>query len=151
MNNSKKIANYVISLCLENDFSISNLKLQKLLYYIQWWWLGIFKEKIIDCEFEARTNGPVCRSIYTQYNGSWYSNLSPTDQVIAPNNPDYDSLINEIVVKYWKLEAWDLVSLTHKEDPWINARKWIKDWDPSNVVIADKSMQEYFSAKYESI
>lgn len=148
---SIQLANYVINLCNESGFSISNLKLQKLLYYIQWWWLWIFWERISDCSFEAWVNGPVCRKVYNEYNWNWFSDLIATEPVITPEDQEYDSLINEIVIKYWKLEARDLVSLTHKEDPWLNARNWLSELQSSNKVISDESMTEYFWKLYANI
>lgn len=151
MENSIQIANYVISLCNESGFSISNLKLQKILYYIQWRWLWIYWEKIIDCNFESRVNWPVCRGIHNKYNWNWFLDLTATEPIITPENQEYDSLINEVVTKYWPLEARDLVSLTHKEGPRIDARKWLTDMQSSNNIITDVSIKDYFSKEYAKI
>jgi len=45
------LSNYFISLSNETGNLISNLKLQKLLYYAQAWHLAYFGERIIDGDF----------------------------------------------------------------------------------------------------
>lgn len=58
------IADYVIlSLNGDEDYSLINLKLQKLMYYIQAWSLGINGKPMMNGKFEAWVHGPMHRVI----------------------------------------------------------------------------------------
>jgi len=54
-----KIANYFIYVANETGSYLSNLKLQKLLYYAQAWHLALYGISLFDEEFEAWIHGPV--------------------------------------------------------------------------------------------
>ena len=66
------VADYIIS---KNESSIMHFKVQKLLYYIQSWSLGILGKPLFNGDFEAWVHGPVCKRIYNRF-GSLYSFIS---------------------------------------------------------------------------
>ncbi|OQY42717.1 MAG: hypothetical protein B6240_13665 [Desulfobacteraceae bacterium 4572_87] len=47
---------------------ISNLKLQKLVYYAQGFYLALYDEPLFNEPIEAWTHGPVIRELYRSYN-----------------------------------------------------------------------------------
>ena len=49
----EKIAHYLIWFCHEHGDSITNLKLQKLLYYAQGWFLGLTGKILFSSRIEA--------------------------------------------------------------------------------------------------
>lgn len=57
------VAKYIINKCTIEHDAISNLQLQKILYYIQKWFLqnGLVA---FDDDFEAWSFGPVVLSVY---------------------------------------------------------------------------------------
>lgn len=63
MNSIHDITDYIILRVKSEDrfASLINLKLQKLLYYVQAWSYGINKKPMFDGEFEAWIHGPVNR------------------------------------------------------------------------------------------
>ena len=62
------VAKYFVSLVDEEaGDSISNLKLQKLLYYAQGAHLALRDEPLFGEPIEAWTHGPVVPSVYRQY------------------------------------------------------------------------------------
>lgn len=62
------VAKYFLSL-QGNDAgdAISNMKLQKLLYYAQGFALALLDKPLFDEDFEAWAHGPVLRCIYNKY------------------------------------------------------------------------------------
>ena len=74
MNSIHDIADYVILRIKTEDkyASLINLKLQKLLYYIQAWSYGINKRPFFNGDFEAWIHGPVNRDIYNRFNRTKY-------------------------------------------------------------------------------
>ncbi len=140
---------------LQKTGSMSHLKLQKVLYYIQALHLAYFNEPLIDDEFEAWLHGPVSRKIYDELKDKsiLYKELAykAEEGVETPNEiieksltPDQKELVDEIISEYGKLSASKLEAISHGEDPWINARKGYSDSDRCCVIITKKSMMEYY-------
>ena len=81
-----------------DDSDISNLKLQKLIYYAQAFHLAIYELPFFDEDFEAWTHGPVCPEIYHKYK-HYKSSPIPLTSDFNPElfNPDQLELLNEML------------------------------------------------------
>ena len=107
------LAKYIVTKCVNDKCPISNLQLQKILYYIQREFLRnnsyAFSESI-----EAWQFGPVVPEVYYKFCGSGslpiMMKLQPID--IAPKDKD---LIDKIVTEKRQLDPWTLVEDTHKD------------------------------------
>jgi len=119
---------------------ITNLKLQKILYYIQAHSLKQTNEPLFSNPIEAWRHGPVVRSVYNYYRE--YTNR-PITELEAPWD-SFDEqekrLMNDIVEKFVDLDEWELVRKTHKEAPWKNVYE-----KGSNNEISLKSIKDYFT------
>ncbi len=115
------VANFFICFANETGSFISNLKLQKLTYYAQAWHLANFGEPIFDEDFQAWVHGPVIYSLWKSYNK--YGYLPITEK---PDCPEFEAptkgLLDEVASVYFPLDAYELELMSHKEDPWVNAR-----------------------------
>lgn len=118
MPRSIDVANYFLS--REGDEGeISNLKLQKLVYYAQGFSLALLEEPLFHEEIEAWMHGPVVPALYRTF--SQYGSSS----IPAPEGFD-DSvftreqlrLLNDVHSVYGQYSAWKLRQLTHEEAPW---------------------------------
>lgn len=150
------ISRYIIGYSNIKDYGISNLKLQKILYFVQAYFLiqtGLpcFKEKI-----EAWDFGPVVPVAYKEFKKfagmdiptmNYYivfnKNVS-LDVKCAEFENDFISgedkvLINKVVDKFSKYSATDLVNLTQHQTPWIDAIN-----PKQNGEITKESILEYF-------
>ena len=106
--NINLIADYIIMrLTSDEENTLINLKLQKLLYYLQAWSLGINNERFLNCKFEAWVHGPVCRELFNRFRVSktLYSFISKDD--VDKNETSYmcideedRSFINYILDNY---------------------------------------------------
>ena len=63
-----ELSKYIVSKCIDDGFPISNLQLQKILYYIQRDFLRIGKPAFPDA-IEAWQFGPVVPNVYYYYCG----------------------------------------------------------------------------------
>lgn len=110
MYSALNIAKYIIDKCTKERHPISNLQLQKILYYIQREFLqqGI---KAFPEEIEAWQFGPVVPEVYRQYCG--FGALPIRVRYIISMEPDAAKIINPIVEKKRMLNPWDMVSDTH--------------------------------------
>jgi uncharacterized phage-associated protein len=119
---------------------ISNLKLQKLLYYAQGFNLALYDEPLFPESIEAWTHGPVVPEVYHEYK-DFGSNAIP-----IPSNVDFSKydqqtreLLDEVYSVYGQFSAWKLRNMTHDEEPWKNAT--VGD------IITSKSMEKYFKTQ----
>lgn len=131
------VCRHIINYSNEHDYGISNLKLQKVLYFIQAYFLTkkkdhtpCFYEKI-----EAWDFGPVVPEAYLEYkqygsgdiptiksfimfdeNNVWNSKRVKFEDTTISD--DDKSLIDKVIDKFADYSATDLVSLTQKQSPW---------------------------------
>ena len=141
------IANFFVDISVkgkEND--ITNLKLNKLVYYAQAWSFvklghGIFNEKV-----EAWDNGPVVPSVYHAFKKYGKNIIQNTEKTYQPDKftaEEIDFLL-EIDENYSKYSASELVRQTHKiGSPWQSV--YIPD--VKNIEISPEKMKDYYSDK----
>jgi uncharacterized phage-associated protein len=120
---ASKVALYFLSKVDEDvGDGISNLKLQKLVYYAQAYHLAMFDEPLFDDPVEAWAHGPVVPELYRYYKGFGSGNIPAPDDF---NAEDYDArsaeLMDEVYEVFGQYSAWKLRNLTHQERPWIEA------------------------------
>lgn len=124
-----------------SDEAISNLKLQKLLYYAQGCTLALTGEPLFDDEILAWEHGPVVPEIYHKYKKNGANGI-PYD-----SNFDYRSLdprtaaiLEEVYQEFGQYSAWKLRNMTHQETPWKKTKK--------NDVISNELIKDYFIHNY---
>ncbi|WP_172507385.1 Panacea domain-containing protein, partial [Enterococcus faecalis] len=61
------VADYIIDYCNKHDIEINNLKLQKVMYYLQAKSLVETNEPLIDEELQKWKYGPVVPTVYHEY------------------------------------------------------------------------------------
>ena len=98
---------------------ISNLKLQKLVYYAQGFSLALNDEPIFGEHIEAWMHGPVVPDLYQEYK-SYGSNAIPPPADFTPAifNRKELQLLEDVYAVYGQYSAWKLRQLTHSEQPW---------------------------------
>lgn len=126
----------------DNRADISNLKLQKLLYYCQAYSLALTGEPLFDEDIEAWAWGPVIPSIYKQYKKYGCNNIPVNDIADCSSIEDEraEEIIRLVKRKMGPYSATGLIDITHKEDPWRDAvAKGL------NEVITCESLKKYFA------
>lgn len=157
MYNINDIADYIILNLKSEDDSVSlvNLKLQKLLYYIQAWYYGIEKKPFFNDEFQAWVHGPVNRLIYDRFKNSkyLYSEINLTD--VINKNPNIKKLdcefINYILENYAQYSGAELERLSHSELPWKKTRGQLDTYTSSESIISSDLMINYYGEKWQKI
>lgn len=125
--------------------SITPLKLQKLLYYFHVWSL-IFLKLTIKKDFQAWVYGPVLPCVYDYYK-DYGSKTIKSSNIISKDliSGDVKELVDAIYLSYGKYEAFFLKDLTHKEDPWNQARENLNEKDSSSAPIKNEHIFTYYS------
>lgn len=117
---------------------LTNLKLQKLLYYQQGFHLAVFGTPLFNEDVEAWMYGPVVPDVYNEYSPYGSSSLPEEEDAITLAD-DEDELFNEVYDAYRDFSAIGLMNRTHKEKPWASVSPHDR-----GTVISQESMREYF-------
>ncbi|MDY3124217.1 Panacea domain-containing protein [Gallibacterium anatis] len=137
------VAKYFLSLCNNEESGdlISNLKIQKLVYYAQGFSLAINNKPLFKEQIQAWTHGPVVPKLYNEYKKYGNGALPTTDLDIdfsKFSNEDKE-LLDDVYDVYGQFSAWKLRNMTHDETPWKSTYQSGKSNEISNEVL-----KEYF-------
>lgn len=143
---ASNIADYFLYVANESGSYISNLKLQKLVFYAQAWHLAIYENPLFEEEFEAWVRGPVIPALYREYQHfSWKPILK---EVQEPKfSPELQDFLNDLIEVYFFRDALELEMMTHREEPWIKARNGLPMSEPSNAIISKQSMKDFYKSR----
>lgn len=101
---------------------------------------------LFEQEFQAWTNGPVCPALYYAHKGLF----SVTSDSIKGNpdelTEDEKDSINVVLEDYGDMEPYALRELSHKEDPWKNARGGLPEGATCETVIPVDAMGLYYGS-----
>jgi uncharacterized phage-associated protein len=141
------MASYFIERANQTESEISNLKLQKLVYYSQAWHLAIHGTPLFEEDFQAWVHGPVVPELYQKYKSFGWQ---PIKEAASPKlSEEASSFLNEVADEYFACDAYELEQMTHVEAPWNRARENLPPDAPSNAVIEKEWMKEYYGARGE--
>lgn len=113
------VAKYIISRCTKRNKAISNLQLQKVLYYVQATFLIQRMSALFMDDIEAWQFGPVVRSVYREYCGYGAAAIYERKEPDVAFSDDEKKLIDQVVDNKLNERPWDLVKETHaKGKPW---------------------------------
>lgn len=142
MYSALKIARYIIWWCNINGYSISNLKLQKILYFVQAQFLVSRRIPCFGEEIQAWEYGPVVPEVYHKYKVYGGGNIPALGSFESPVSICEEDrlLIDGIIGECVNYSASSLVELTHNQLPWKEA--YVPGW---NNTISNESIRSYFS------
>ena len=135
------IARYVINRCAQTQRPISNLKLQKILYFVQAEFLVGTGQACFDDDIEAWTYGPVVPAVYFHYMVFGSTNIPDQEddgfESISSQDKERLDAIIDAAAKY---SSSSLIEITHRQSPWKKARK------RKNLLIKKSKIKEYFAS-----
>lgn len=141
MYSADDIATLVIIWCNLYNIPITNLKLQKLLYFIQGEYARRTSRRLIEEDFYAWQLGPVIPALYSKY--ALYSS-TPIPRRVCPVKtsipPNVLRIIENILAKYAHRATWDLVNLSHCQAPW----KYNYQIFGNRSIIPYRDIEKYF-------
>lgn len=140
------VANYFIRRAHDAGEPISPLKLQKLVYYAQAWYLAIHGKPLMDEEFQAWVHGPVNPRLYSRFRGYGWQPIQE-DVAVPKLRKEVVEFLDEVWDVYGGFTAVALERMTHNERPWKAARAGLPPDAASNAEISQESMREYYAAR----
>lgn len=116
------IASEIVRQYKDHGKAITNLKLQKILYYVQMRSLQENGCALFEEDFQAWRHGPVVPEIYEAFRKYVSGDIDYEDPVLKQSTveikPDQKNLITSIVAPTLDVDAWDMVYKTHNTKPW---------------------------------
>lgn len=126
MSNVIDISKYVIKYCMEKGYKITNLRLQKILYYIQGYFYKAYDQMAFNQEIVAWPYGPVVPEAYYNFCSFGRNELclfENVDNDFSTISHEEKSYIKSIVDKCDNYSVTELVNKTHTEEPWKTTRE----------------------------
>ena len=134
------VANYIIGYEHLKKRMISNLKLQKLLYFVQAQFFIEYGSPCFTDKIEAWSFGPVVVDVYHMY--KYYGGLNITKLKGDTNtkiSSKHEKTINEVLELFADTPVYEMVDITHHQTPWVRAKR-----NPFNNEITNESIKEFF-------
>ncbi|WP_416191426.1 Panacea domain-containing protein [Neisseria sp. CCUG12390] len=130
------------------DESPTPMKLQKLCYYAQGLSLGLNQAELFSDDFQAWQHGPVNPDLYSKYREyQWRPiDIDIAASEVLPTTEEQEHL-RQVVAAFGKFDGAALSTMTHREQPWLEARAGIPESEGSRETIQKNVMRNYFSAK----
>ena len=153
MTSAKELAKYIISTIKEQmtdiqpeEFDVTPLKLQKLLYYCQGYSLALTGKPAFHDKIEAWRYGPVIDSVYQEYK-KYTGGIIPYSDITIEVLPDETlrSIVDLVLADKGRYSGETLARMTHKEATWIDSYSGSCGGVYMNAEISQSSMKNYFS------
>ena len=155
MNNPIDVASYFIIRAYEDgiEAEMTNMKVQKLLYYAQSLHLALYDEPFFKEDIQAWRYGPVCPPAYRFYCKFEADQLPiPDKEESLKTIPEEKQVLLEEIWEYFgSYHAYSLSDMTHCEFPWIKARKGLAPQAGSTEAILLEDMKALGHKKLDLI
>lgn len=139
------VARWFVAWAHAENATLSNLKLQKLLYYAQGHYLAKTGQPLFTDRMEAWSHGPVVPSVYRTFKDAGADDLDlPDAKSFRWSSVDDETagLLMDVWDTYGIYAAWRLREMTHGEPPWKEAFRP----DESYIEITPSAIQRGFRA-----
>ena len=144
------VAGYFLWRAQKSGSFVSNLKLQKLVYYAQAWYLANHKGPLFNEGIEGWVHGPVIPDLYRNYKKYSYHPIITKGLQKPSLNKEITKYLDEVLKVYFAYDALSLEIMTHNEEPWISSRKGLSPHKNGNKPITNYSMKRYYGAKIKN-
>ncbi|MBS4034384.1 MAG: DUF4065 domain-containing protein [Ignavibacterium sp.] len=139
------IADFFIYYANEFGDLLTNLKIQKLVYYSQAWYLALYDKPLFSEDFEAWVHGPVLPTLYQRFKKFGYQPIN--EKIEKPNLlQEVEAHLKEIYHVFNKFNSYELELMTHREKPWQIARGNLPSLIPSSNKINKEEMRDFYKS-----
>lgn len=148
------VASYFIVKAYEDgiEAEMTNMKVQKLLYYSQSLHLALYDEPLFDEEIQAWRYGPVCPPAYRFYSEFEAKQLPiPNQEELSQIPDDQKNVLVEVWEYFGGYHAYRLSDMTHVEFPWKKARRGLPSEASSTEPILIQDLKELGHQKLDVI
>jgi uncharacterized phage-associated protein len=122
---------------------VTNMKLQKLLYFAQAAHLAVYGEPLFNDEIQAWKFGPVVPNVYRFYKVKGDQLLRNEDDFYC--DPQLEGFLKDVWKIFGKYSAYELANISHKHDPY----KDVYDPEERGTVINQGTMRDYYKKMFQ--
>jgi len=152
----RAVANFVLDFCEARNRPITNLSLQKVIYFCHVWSLIRLRKPLVKQQFEAWQYGPVLQYLYREFKAYDDAPIARRATGINPTtgakriieyafDRETTELLGEVVEFYSRLSAGQLVNLSHVEGgPWHQVWNHRGSVNPG-MKIDNKVIEEFYA------
>ncbi|UNK42138.1 DUF4065 domain-containing protein [Luteimonas sp. S4-F44] len=157
MNDGRAIANMILDIADSNGREVTNLSLQKIIFFCHGWCIAKLGKPLIKQDFEAWQYGPVLQHVYREFRSCDRSpikirakQLDPISgnriEIRAKLEPEIEEIVRESTRFYSRLRPGTLVEMSHAPDG-----PWDKVWNHSGTInpgmrMSNEDIGKYFSS-----
>lgn len=151
----REVANFVLDVCDESGIRITNLSLQKIVYFCHVWSMVKFQAPLIRHQFEAWQLGPVLPYLYREFSEFGEEEITKRShkmdaatgrlvQIEYNFDEKTKRFLEKVIHFYSRISPYELVELTH-----LNGGPWEKVWNSGSVQpgmkISNKDIVDFYS------
>lgn len=140
----------VAAYILQNNGTMSTMKLEKLCFYSQAQSLSKRGIPLFDEDFQAWRNGPVSPTLFNLHRHLFLIHAGELDPFLpdgAPRLTDAEKTLIDMVCGQLASKTGNQLSeRTHAEAPWRDARAGLSPADPCNRTIGKDSIARFYAA-----
>lgn len=140
---ARTVANYMVYIMGDAFDDLTNMKMNKLLYFAQGHYLKKYGETLFNDRIEAWEHGPVVPAVYNAYKGFGDRPITGYDErMLSEVTPEVEEVLYGIARKYGKYTASALRNMTH-----VVGSPWDQVYEPNkaHVEIPLPVIKEYFA------
>lgn len=137
------IANWFLS-----KAPMTHKKLQKLCYYAQAWCYALNDYRLERTDFQAWVHGPVSPALWNRFKEFGMATIRLKNNVSVKLDKKDVELLENVWDTYGDESGNALEILTHREIPWITARKGYGTEEKCTVVISPELMRTFYRSIY---
>jgi len=155
---ARSVANYLLDLARQYGIALTNLQLQKIVFFAHGTYLQRFGCDLILNRFEAWDHGPVVPELYHSlkvYRDKPITGMATRfqleDQRLVPVLYDFPLRVQEhlkdTLLFYGRMNPWELVKLSHAPNgPWFRTRQNAEQHVNFSMMIDAELIRKFFSS-----
>lgn len=137
------IANWFLS-----KEEMTHKKVQKLCYYAQAWCYALRGYRLENTDYQAWVHGPVSPALWEKFKSFGYDPIRIVGKPRVTIAEEDVKLLEDVWDTYGENTGNALEALTHRELPWIEARRGYAPEEKCTVAISPRSMASYYKSIY---
>jgi uncharacterized phage-associated protein len=154
----REVANYILDKGESSNIDITNLSLQKILYFCHAFVLTELSRPLVKQSFEAWQHGPVIRSLYRVFCGCGEEKIKMRATRIDKNSgerilctasldEELNNTLDKAIAFYGRVSAYQLVKLSHEPGgPWDKTWNHLGQSNPG-MKINNNEIKEFYIGK----
>lgn len=115
---------------------ISNMKLQKLLYYAQGSYMAISGDILFNDPIVAWKHGPAVNAVFQKYKDSGSGGIEHDGCILPDFTDETENILEQVHEVFGQYSAWKLREMTRNEAPWIATEQGME--------ISPSKIKDYF-------